>query len=121
MHAIEIARRMAALGQTEDAVKAYNLAINTELGSAEKMEAAAYNLQHGGDYRVSYTCFQALYHDGFHTEDVLALMEAFFYTPNVSLMKDRYERNCKRLEKYPYLFRRDFPPRLISCRSVFSL
>ncbi len=109
MQAIEIARRMAALEQTEDAVRAYNMAISAGLEPAEKMEAAAYNLQHGGDYRVSYTCFKELYNDGFHKNDVLELMTAVFYEPNASALKNRYERNCKWLEKYPYLFRRDFP------------
>ena len=31
-----------------------------------------------------------------------------FYEPNVKLLKSRYQSNCKLLEKYPYLFRRDF-------------
>lgn len=109
MQAIEIARNMAAQGQTEDAIRAYCLALDAGLEPEEKMEAASYNLQYGGDYRVSYTCFRELYNEGFHRDDVLALMEGAFYEPNVSLLRNRYERNCKRLEKYPYLFRRDFP------------
>ena len=110
MEAIEIARRMAALGQTEDACRAYELAVHQGAEPIAKMEAAAYILQNGGDYRISYGCFVELYNQGVFREDVLPLMEAVFYEPNVKLMKSRYERNCKRLEKYPWLFRRDFIP-----------
>ena len=110
MEAIEIARRMAALGQKEDACQAYELAVHQGLEPIAKMEAAAYILQNGGDYRISYGCFVELYNQGVFREDVLPLMEAVFYEPNVKLMKSRYERNCKRLEKYPWLFRRDFIP-----------
>ena len=109
MQAIEIARRMAALGQTEDALQAYRLVLNSDAEPADRMEAAAYNLQHGGDYRVSYTCFRQLYNEGFHKEDVLELMTAVFYEPNLGALRNRYERNCRQLERYPYMFRRDFP------------
>ena len=110
MEAMEIARKLAALNQTKDACRAYTLAVQQETDPAARMEAAAYILQFGGDYRISYTCFRDLYNAGYCKEDILALMRAVFYEPNVKQMKARYERNCKLLSKYPYLFRRDFVP-----------
>ncbi len=110
MEAIEIARKLAGLGQSGDAVRAYGLAVQQGAAPIEQMEAAAYILQNGGDYRVSYGCFVGLYNQGLFREDILPLMEAVFYEPNVKMMKSRYERNCKLLAKYPYLFRRDFVP-----------
>ena len=110
MRAIEIARKLAELGQTAQACQAYTLSAREAGEPMERMEAAAYILQNGGDYRVSYTCFTGLYNEGHFREDVLPLMEAVFYEPNIKMLKSRYERNCKRLAKYPYLFRRDFVP-----------
>ncbi len=110
MRAIEIARRLVELGQTEDACRAYTLSLQEAGEPVERMEAAAFILQSGGDYRISYGCFRELYNQGHFQEDILPLMEAVFYEPNVRLLKSRYERNCKLLGKYPYLFRRDFVP-----------
>ena len=110
MRAIEIARKLAELGQTAQACQAYTLSVQEAGDPMERMEAAAYILQNGGDYRVSYACFIGLYNEGHFREDVLPLMEAVFYEPNIKMMKSRYERNCKRLAKYPYLFRQDFVP-----------
>ena len=110
MRAIEIARRLAELGNIAGALKAYRLVLQEEDGDpAEKLEAAAYFLQHGGDYRVAYTAFVQLYNGGFAKDDCLSILTQGFYEPNVKLMKTRYEKNCKRLAKYPYLFRKDFP------------
>ena len=109
MEAIEIARKLAALNQTKEACQAYTLSVQQETDPAARMEAAAYILQFGGDYRISYTCFRDLYNAGYCKEDILALMRAVFYEPNVKLMKTRYERNRKLLARYPYLFRKDFP------------
>ena len=110
MEAIEIARRLSALGQTKDACQAYALAVHQGAEPIVQMEAAAYILQNGGDYRISYGCFTGLYNQGVFREDILPLMEAVFYEPNVKQLKSRYERNCKRLAKYSYLFRTDFVP-----------
>ena len=110
MEAIEIARKLAALGQTEDACTAYGLAVQQGADPMERMESAAYILQNGGDYRISYSCFTGLYNQGLFREDILPLMDAVFYQPNAKLLKSRYERNCKLLAKYPYLFRKDFVP-----------
>lgn len=110
MEAIEIARKLAELGQTKEACKAYTLSVQQGVEPVEQLEAAAYILQSGGDYRVSYTCFQSLYNQGYFREEILPLMDAVFYKPNVKMLQARYERNCKRLAKYPYLFRQDFIP-----------
>ena len=110
MEAIEIARRLSVLGQTKDACQAYALAVHQGAEPIVQMEAAAYILQNGGDYRISYGCFTGLYNQGVFREDIMPLMEAVFYEPNVKQMKSRYERNCKRLAKYSYLFRTDFVP-----------
>ena len=109
MNAVEIARKMAALGQEQDALRAYTLVISQEQDPAARLEAAAYVLQNGGDYRIAYTCFRDLYNEGFCREDVLAIMTEAFYAPNEKELRSRYERNCRLLKKYPYLFRGDFP------------
>ena len=110
MRAIEIARRLAELGNVAGALKAYRLVLQEGGGDpAEKLEGAAYLLQHGGDYRVAYTAFVQLYNSGFAKDDCLSILTQGFYEPNVKLLKTRYEKNCKRLAQYPYLFRKDFP------------
>ena len=111
MRTIELARKAAALGDKDSACRAYLLALNGDenMEPAEKLEAAAYILQHGGNYKVSYTCFRDLYNAGHFQQDILPLMSAVFYEPNEKTLRTRYERNCKLLEKYPYLFRKDFP------------
>ena len=108
MTAIEIARQLAALDQTEGAIKAYGLAIHQAQDPAEQLEAALYILQNGGDYKVSYSTFVDLHRQGQFQEDCLSIMTQAFYEPNVKLLKTRYENNCKLLAKYPYLFRKDF-------------
>ena len=111
MTAIEIARQLAALDQPEGAIKAYGLAIHESQGQdpAAEMEAALYILQNDGDYKVSYSTLIDLYRRDQFREDCLSIMTGSFYTPNVKKLRADYERNCKRLKKYPYLFRKDFP------------
>ena len=108
MTAIEIARQLAALNQTEGAIKAYGLAIHQAQDPAEQLEAALYILQNGGDYKRAYSTFVDLHRQGQFQEDCLSIMTQAFYEPNVKLLKTRYENNCKLLAKYPYLFRKDF-------------
>ena len=110
MTTIEIARRMAQLGEKDSALKAYALALNEDRTPAELLEAAAYTLDNGGDYKLSYTTFVGLYNAGHYREQILPLMSKTFYQPNIRLLKSRYERNVKLLTKYPYLFRKDFVP-----------
>lgn len=111
MQAMEIARRMAELGQADDALQAYTLAVHEGgLAPQEELEAAVYILQAGGSYQVPYTCFLNLYRRGLYQEETLALLTGAFYEPNVKQLKNRYERNVKLLKRYPYLFRKDFLP-----------
>jgi len=110
MRELEIARKFAQLNETERACEAYTLALGRGTDPAETMEAAVYILQAGGDHRIAYTCFRDLYDRGIFREDTLAIMTGAFYEPNVKALKKRYEKNCKLLSKYPYLFRRDFLP-----------
>ena len=111
MTAIEIARQLAALGQTEQAVSAYGVAVHEAGGDdpAAQLEGAVYILQNGGDYKVSYSWLLDLYRRGRFQEDCLSIMTQAFYEPNEKLLKARYEKNCRQLKKYPYLFRKDFP------------
>lgn len=51
-----------------------------------------------------------LYNAGYFQDRLLTLMKKAFYEPNIKLLKGRYERNCKLLARYPYLFRKDFLP-----------
>lgn len=112
MRALEIARRFAQMGETGHASRAYYLALNESggLDPAGELEAALYLLQFGGgdDYKVSYTVFCRLYNSGFCKEDILQIMDGAFYAPNLKQMQGRYRKNCALLEKYPYIFRKDF-------------
>lgn len=110
MKAIEIARRLAQLNEAEGALKAYKLVLEGEPDPTEKMEAAVYILQFGkdDDYKISYTMFHKLYNQGIFRENILEIMDEAFYAPNVKLMKAHYRKNCALLEKYPYIFRKDF-------------
>ena len=108
MTAIEIARQLAALGQSEGAIKAYGLVLHQAQSPEEELESALYILQNGGDYRVSYSALIGLCRRGQFRDDCLSILTQAFYEPNVKLLKTRYENNRKLLEKYPYLFRKDF-------------
>ena len=110
MKAIEIAQRLAQLNETESALQAYKLALQGETDSTTKMEAAAYILQFGrdDDYKISYTMFHDLYNQGIFKENILEIMDEAFYAPNLKMMKAHYKKNCALLEKYPYIFRKDF-------------
>lgn len=112
MSPIEVARKLAAFGQAKDACKAYELALmeEQEPGPDEKMEAALFVLQFGGDYRLAYMAFLELNHGGEYAEDTRNVMREAFYLPNEKLLRSHYEKNCKALKKYPYLFRDDFVP-----------
>ena len=109
---LEIARRMVELGRAEDAARAYTLALKAgiEDDPAAELEAALCVLQFGKDYQLPYTTLHSLHRRGAFREDVFNFMTMAFYEPNVNEMQSRYERNCRRLSRYPYLFRRDFVP-----------
>lgn len=110
MNAIEIARKLAVLDQTQEACAAYHLVIQQAQDPSEELEAALYILQNGGDYKISYTCFLDLYRRGSFQKEILSILDEAFYKPNLNQQKGRYSRNCKLLAKYPYLFRKDFLP-----------
>lgn len=110
MRTIEIARQFAALGSQTEACKAYMLVIHEGGSPAAEMEAAVYLLETGGNYKAAYSSFRNLYHRGCFREDCLAIMTQAFYMPNRKAAQRQYERNCKLLKKYPYLFRKDFLP-----------
>ena len=112
MTTFEMGHRMLELGQLQDAVKAFQVALKEDaqtLAPEQILEAAVCILQNECDYKLSYNAFIRLYNDGYFREDILPLMTAAFYEPNIRTIKNRYERNCKLLERYPFIFRRDFP------------
>lgn len=112
MTAIEIARKLDQLGQIKEACRAYGVAIHELAGRdpAAQMEAAVYIFQNGEDYKVSFTCFRDLYNRGEFRSECYDFLTTAFYEPNEKERKTRYEKNCKLLSRYPYLFRKDFIP-----------
>ena len=111
MDTIEIARRLAELGQTEEAQAAYSLVLQeaAERNPELELEAASYLFFSQGNYQVAYTAFVSLYNRGVYQTELMDLMTQAFYLPNAEDQKKRYARNCAALAKYPYLFREDFP------------
>ncbi len=110
MTSMEIARKLAALNQQEEARDAYTLALGQEgLEPAEELEAASYIFFSEGDYRISFTHFVSLFNRGLFQGEIWDLMTQAFYLPNAEGMKKQYEKNVKLLTAYPYCFRKDFP------------
>lgn len=112
MEPIEVARRLVRLGDTEDALKAYELVLRAQkhVSADEKLEAAIFVLQFQGEYRYAYLAFLELYKEKQYAQDVMAIMTEAFYEPNQKLLRSHYENNCKYLKRYPYLFQKDFIP-----------
>ena len=112
VRSLEIARRMVELGRVEDAARAYSLALENgiEGDPSAELEAAVCALQFGKNYQVPYTVLHSLHRRGLFREETISIMTGAFYEPNVKDQRSRYERNCKQLSKYPYLFRKDFVP-----------
>ncbi len=111
MEALDIARRLAELGETKDAQEAYITALQQNDGADPKLdlEASLYLFHTQYDYRVPYTIFQRLYNAGHFQDALLDIMTQAFYAPNYKNIQRRYERNCRLLARYPYVFRKDFP------------
>lgn len=107
---IDLARRLAELGQKEDAQQAYLLVLQqaAENQPELEMEAASYIFFSEGDYQIAYTTFVSLYNRGFYQAELMDLMTQAFYLPNVEVQKKCYKKNCERLGHYRYLFRKDF-------------
>lgn len=112
MNLIEIARQCVAYKQVDDAQKAYTLLLQQADGTdpAAELEAALYLFESGGDYRISFSCFQTLYNRGEFQNELFDLMVNAFYAPNLKLQEKLYQKNCRFLARYPYLFRKDFLP-----------
>lgn len=110
MQPMEIGRRMAQLGQKEDAQKAYTVALaKEELSPMERFEAASYIFFSQGNYKTAYTALVDLYNEGHFRQDIMHLLAQAFYQPNEEELRQRYAANCAALAAYPYCFRRDFP------------
>jgi len=113
MQTIEIARKFLALNETAEAVNAYKLALDELQGQEPpaELECALNILRFGGgnDYKISFGALVDLYNRGFAQADILAVMDEAFYQPNVQKLQKRYNKNCRLLAKYPYIFRQDFP------------
>jgi len=113
MNTIEIARKLLAVGENTEAVKAYKLALNEYSGqnAVAELECALPILQFGGgsDYKIAFGALVNLVNREFAQADILAVMDEAFYQPNVKTLQKRYEKNCRLLAKYPYIFRQDFP------------
>jgi len=110
MRTIEIARKLAALGQNEYALKAYTMILGeTGLDTDEELEAAYYIFSSNGDYRVAYTSFVQLYNRGIKRDELMEVIKQAFYIPNLKTQRNMYLDNCKLLKSYPYIFRKDFP------------
>ena len=110
MQPMEIGRRMAQLGQKEDAQKAYTVALaKEELSPMERFEAASYIFFSQGNYKTAYTALVDLYNEGHFRQDIMHLLTQAFYQPNEEELRQRYAANCAALTAYPYCFRRGFP------------
>ena len=68
--ALDIARRMAELGERSHAVTAYTLAMADarDRQPETELEAALYLFENGGNYKVAYDAFRSLYRRGFQRE-----------------------------------------------------
>lgn len=109
MKIIEIARKLSDAGQVEHAQKAYIMALSQGINDPQlEFEAATYLLFSGGDYKIAYTYFVSLYNRGYYKAELMDIMLKAFYEPNVKKQKKQYKVNCKRLNDYQYLFRKDF-------------
>ena len=86
MNTLDIARKMATLGEKAEAVKAFKLALNECQGADEavEMECALYILQFGGgkDYQISFSTFVDLHKRGFMPSEIKDIMTLAFYQPN---------------------------------------
>ena len=100
---------MRQLGETKDALTAYTLALDGELAPEQALSAAAFLIGNGGDLKKAYQTFVRLYNEGHFQKEILSIITAVYYEPNIRTIRNRYERNCRLLEKYPYCFRTDFP------------
>ena len=92
---IDLARRLAELGQKEDAQQAYLMVLQevSEKQPELEMEAASYIFFSEGDYQIAYTTFVSLYNRGFYQAELMDLMMQAFYLPNINEQRKKYEKN----------------------------
>ena len=85
MEIIQLARRLAELGQTQEAQQAYFLVLKNESGKNPTLEfeAANYIFFSKGNYRVAYTAFVSLYNRGYYQDRILEIIIQGFYVPNL--------------------------------------
>lgn len=111
MTMVEVARRLAELGQPDKALEAYTTALKQKnIIPEEQLEAACAVLQYGEDYKLAYDALLAVYKEGTFRADAFEILTGAFYAPNQKSIRETYEKNCRLLKKYPYLFRKDFLP-----------
>lgn len=111
MRTVELARKLAELGQKQDAQNGYYLALqeSDKLTPKEELEAASYLFFTKWDHKLPLTIFVSLYNRGFFQSELMDLMLQGFYLPNVQKQQKRYARNCRALSRYAYCFRENFP------------
>lgn len=112
MDAMKLAKRLMELGQADKALEGFELALRTQknLSAQEKFQAALLVLQLEGDYKLAYRALLELNRAGDYAEESAAVMTEAFYQPNEAALRSQYEKNCKSLRKYKYIFRKDFLP-----------
>lgn len=111
MEPIALARRLAELGQKKEAQKAYMVALSQgDLSPLEQLEAASYLFFSKGNAQAAFTVFVRLYNEGHYQSELMNILRQGFYQPNEKSLRDRYVRNCRALNRYPYCFRKDFLP-----------
>ncbi|MBM6723637.1 hypothetical protein [Pseudoflavonifractor phocaeensis] len=111
MEPIALARRLAELGQKKEAQKAYMVAISQgNLSPMEQLESASYLFFSKGNAQAAFTVFVRLYNEGHYQSELMDILRQGFYQPNEKSLRDRYARNCRALNRYPYCFRKDFLP-----------
>ena len=110
MTKLEVARQCIAINDFENAKLIYPLVLqeNEHKDSAVDFECAAFILQLGGDYKLSFDTFTYLYNKGLYQSDIFDIMVTAFYAPNIEKIQKQYKKNCDILAKYPYIFTNDF-------------
>ena len=83
-----------------------------EIGAVEnpeKLFADALDcLARDADYKKAYDDLLTIYNSSALQTEALAVLTEAFYEPNEKELKNRYNRNCRLLKKYPYIFRKNF-------------
>ncbi len=110
MTKLELARKCAEIGDFENSVNAYTLALkeNEHKDTLVDFECAMYILQFGEDYKLSYDTFIYLYNNGLYQKEIFDVMVTSFYAPNMSQLTEQFDANIKNLNKYKFIFNKSF-------------